>query len=157
MLYQGDPSTLVPWARSWAMASLDHLFSPGTTGSIAVRCRIGEMEEEEFALLDTGATWSIIGPEIAEQLREENLLGESLGEITVSTRYGPIGCSLHRIPVLLVADKGASLLVDATCAVSDEWPGPMVIGFHCFLEVLNLAIEPGIANSQEPGIYFGRP
>lgn len=53
--------------------------------------------------------------------------------------------------------RGHDLEVDGSFLVIPAWIGPMVLGFHGFLERIQFAIEPGVS-SQKPGyIYFAAP
>ena len=64
---------------------------------VAARCRLGELEVEDLALLDTGAEWSVIGGELAELvLGQAHDTGDS---ITMSTRLGRVKGRLHRLSV----------------------------------------------------------
>ena len=58
--------------------------------------------------------------------------------------------SLERIPLTLTASDGDSLTIDATWFVSEEWPGPTVIGWRGALERIRFAIDPS-----EESFYFG--
>ena len=121
---------------------------------VGVRCRVGSIATTDTALLDTGAEWSVIGADLAEYLQAE--LGPSLDQITLSTRHGPIRGALHRIKIELMADPdlGANLVVDCTCAVMRDWPGPVVLGYRGFLERTRITIDPGNGSATTPMIYF---
>jgi len=57
---------------------------------------------------------------------------------------------LERLPLTLVAEDGAELPVDATWFLSEDWPGPMVIGWKGGLERMKFGIDPG-----DQSFYFG--
>lgn len=99
-----------------------------------------------FAIVDTAAPWCVVEPGIAEVLglstREEKAL---------STRLGVVRGELHRVPLLLHADEGKPLLIDATVFASHQWAGPNVLGYQGFLERLRFAVDPAARR-----FYFGR-
>lgn len=72
------------------------------------------------ALLDTGAPWSILDSEVAENLNLLNGDGESK---TVKTWKGDITGRLERIHLRLHADEGNSLDFEATFLVANDWRG----------------------------------
>lgn len=105
---------------------------------MAVRCRLGSLSSNEIALLDTGATWSVIDYELAGLLDAD--LGEPIEAISLSTRFGVLKGTLSRLTITLLAesDWGSDLSVDAAVAVISDWPGPVVLGYQGFLERLRL-------------------
>lgn len=119
---------------------------------LAVRCRIGTLDI--LALLDTGAEWSVIGGETAQIIDDE--LGAPTGSISMSTRVGKIAGTLRRSDITLPAEKGYGddLTIESTVFVSEEWDGPMVLGFRGFLERIRFAVDPG-AFPDEQLFYFG--
>lgn len=105
-----------------------------------------------FALLDTAAAWSVIDDETASAL--PGCL-EDLGDtIPYKTRFGSFRGRSHRLSIELIADPGggADLSCDATVLVVQEWPGPIVLGFHGFLEWIRFALDP---DDRTPTWYFG--
>jgi hypothetical protein len=123
---------------------------------VAVKCRIGSREETDLALLDTGAEWSVIGGETAKILGDE--LGSPIERFTMSTRLGRIQGSLHRINISLLAEQnsGHDLTVDSSVFVSEEWLGPIVLGYRGFLERIRFALDPGVVPGEQM-FYFGLP
>lgn len=150
MLHWVDTSGLRPWSTGSAEVFLDERRSTGTM-TVAVRCRFGS-QPEELAMLDTGAHWTLIGPEHRELLGDE--LGEGLGTLSMSTRLGTFPGTLHRLPILLLANQGMDIMVDATCLALERWPGPSILGFSGFLERVRFALEPGDMRIP-PRIHFG--
>lgn len=108
--------------------------------------------EQRIVALDTGAQWTLIGAELIELLGDE--LGEGLDSMRMSTRLGSFEGTLHRLPIQLIAEQGASLFVEGTCLALPGWNGPNVIGVHGFLERIRFAVEPESAQS-EARIHFG--
>lgn len=151
MLHWVDTSGSLPWNTSSAEVFLDQ---PRPTGvlPVAVRCRFGS-QPEELAMLDTGAQWTLIGPELIELLGDE--LGEGLEAITMSTRIGRFQGTLYRLPIRLLADRGTDVTVDATCCALKAWPGPNILGFTGFLERLRFALEPAMDVGSIARIHFG--
>jgi hypothetical protein len=73
------------------------------------------------------------------------------GEAAVlSTRLGTVSGQLIRVAVTFAATEGDPLTIDATCFVSPEWPGPMVIGWRGCLERMRFGFDP-----TEETSYFG--
>ncbi len=121
---------------------------------IAVKCRVGNLEETDLALLDTGAEWSVIGSETAEILEDElDLPTESF---TMSTRLGRISGSLYRINISLLSEDNPDydLTVESSVFVSKEWDGPIVLGYRGFLERIRFALDPGVVPGEQR-FYFG--
>lgn len=121
---------------------------------IAVKCRLGNLEATDLALLDTGAEWSVLGGETAKILEDD--LSLPTESFTMSTRLGRISGSLYRINISLVAEEnsGYDLTVESSIFVSNEWEGPIVLGYRGFLERIRFALEPGVV-SGEQRFYFG--
>ncbi len=105
-------------------------------------------------MLDTASSWSILGTDMIEDISAQ--IGGAIRAVKISTRYGSVTGNLHRVPILLIADRGKDVLIDSTCAVIPDWPGPSILGWNGTLERLNFAIHPGADASDEPTIYFGQ-
>lgn len=123
--------------------------------SIAVRCRLGSRKYDQYALLDTGAAWSVVSAEALETIADE--LGAEIGPVEMKTRHGNQKGTLHRLTISLMTDHGLgeSLAVEATCAVMPEWPGPIILGFKGFLQRLSFTLDPGSCANEEPMLFFG--
>jgi hypothetical protein len=121
---------------------------------IAVKCRVGNLEETDLALLDTGAEWSVIGGETAKILEDE--LASPTESFTMSTRIGRIFGSLYRTNISLLAEenRGYDLTVESSVFVSKEWEGPIVLGYRGFLERIRFALDPGVVPGEQM-FYFG--
>jgi hypothetical protein len=120
---------------------------------IGVKCRIGNLEVTDLALLDTGAEWSVIGGDTANILEDE--LGVPTESFTMSTRLGRISGSLYRINISLLAeDHGYDLIVESSVFVSEKWDGPIVLGYRGFLERIRFALDPGVIPGEQR-FYFG--
>ncbi|MDM8541408.1 hypothetical protein QUF90_09990 [Desulfococcaceae bacterium HSG9] len=110
--------------------------------------------ESEIALLDTGAEWSVIGGETAILLEEQ--LGSPIESSRMSTRLGLIDGFLHHVNITLLAgqNSGDNLTVESTVFVSEEWEGPLVLGYRGFLEKIRFALDPGVVPGEQI-FYFG--
>ncbi len=128
-------------------------FADRTSGSHERAAKIFVKIEPEslggaiLAQLDTGAAWSILDSQVAEELSLLNGQGEP---ITISTRLGPFDGRLERARVTIVADEGESLSVEATVWVSPDWPGGSFLGYGGLLERVRFAVDPG-----DNSFYFG--
>lgn len=106
---------------------------------VGVRCRLGD-GYEEIALLDTGAEWSVLSSEAAIAVASHL---EHVEPLVMSTRLGKVSGTLCRLPVTLVADEGSDIKLEASVLVSDDWTGPLVLGYRGFLANLRISIDPG--------------
>ncbi|NIM13411.1 MAG: hypothetical protein GTO45_14950 [Candidatus Aminicenantes bacterium] len=64
--------------------------------------------------------------------------------------------SLHRINISLLADQksGYDLTVESSVFISEEWDGPIVLGYRGFLERIRFALDPGVISGEQM-FYFG--
>lgn len=148
-----DDGSLHPWTSGAARLFLEHQHGRSTL-PVGVACRLGSLIETEIALLDTAASWSIIGAEIVEEIHDE--IGEPLAPVRISTRHGVKEGHLHRMTVWLIAEQGSDLEIDCTCAILDDWSGPVVLGWRSMLERLHLAVQPGSSALEPAMLHFGR-
>jgi predicted aspartyl protease len=122
--------------------------NPGRA-SIYVRVTVEGMEQPFLALLDTGAEYSVLAREIAEEVGLDAADGQ---DTALSYRGGIARGRLVRTNVRVLADEGDDLVVDATVFIPDEhWPtGRNFIGYTGFLERIRVGLDP-----QNNDIYFG--
>jgi len=106
------------------------------------------------AIVDTGAPWCVIDPEIARRVGTAVRAGyEPAKRLMVrGTLYEG---RLLRMGISLEAEQGDSLEIDATVFVpmlspSDPWPHPNFVGLDGFLNRIRFAVDPG-----ENAFYFG--
>jgi hypothetical protein len=149
VLHFGDPGK--PWSTGSAQYCIEHDASRGLL-VVAARCKLGGQTATEYALVDTGAQWSLIGGDVADALGAE--IGEPLEAIRMQTRFGVMTGCFHRVEVTLLADEGDDLLVPATVMVAPDWPGAIVLGYRGLLERVRLALDPGDAH-RDPWLFFG--
>ena len=110
-------------------------------GSAKIFVKIGTASSSSPvpALLDTGAAWSVLDKELAEELE---LLGGEGEQVPMSTRLGRFTGRLERTRIDILADEGESITVDATVWVSEQWPGGTFVGYQGLLERIRFAIDP---------------
>jgi hypothetical protein len=140
--------------EDWSTGSAAFYIEPEDCGHkivVGVHCRIADFEETEIALLDTGAQWSVVGGELAHEFDNYPILREC----DIDTRFGRIKGKLLLSKITLIADEGNDLSMEGTIFVSEDWPGPIVLGFRGFMEKLRIALDPGIKPGRE-FIYFGQ-
>ncbi len=131
---------------------LDH--DPGRRGDrearIYIAVKVERLEVVVYAMVDTGAPYSIMNPEIAENAGLDLQQGE---KTKIETRFGKIPGWIVRGTILVPAKEGRSVEVDASIFVPEsEWPGPNFLGYHGFLEGIRFAVSP-----TEYEFHFGRP
>ena len=90
-------------------------------------------------MLDTGASWSVLNAELADDLELFDRDGDT---VTISSRMGTVQGKLVRAMTTLVADDGDSVEVDSTVFVSRDWPAGSFIGYSGLLERIRFAIDP---------------
>ncbi len=125
------------------------------TMALAVVCRLGEQVGDELALWDTGASWSVMGPETARLLGPA--LGAPSGRLAVQTRHGRFAGRLHRVQVFIPSLVGIDFRTEAAFLVLDDpWPGPVVLGVRGFMEHLRFLLDPG-ANADAQALMALEP
>ncbi len=137
-----DATTLAFTGR--AAYDVDHLHPTGKI-IVAARCRLASQPVVELALLDTGACWTLIPTELADEISNELVPTGEL--VSLSTRLGQYEGELHRLRVTLVADEGSDLSVEATVFVpvgDSAWHGPLVLGYRGCLDRICFALSPAM-------------
>lgn len=133
-----------------------HEYQPGHFLSLAVECLIGgAVPKRCMAFVDTGAQWSVVSLEIAQECEADI---EDTGEsITLSSRFGRHAGRLCRVPLSFIGYEGATIDFSLTAFIPDRhWPGPaVVLGMQTGLELLRFAVEPCTDASDESWFYFG--
>ena len=109
------------------------------TSKIYVKLRPVELDTTLLAQLDTGSPWSLLETEVAEAAG----LFDTDGEPKRLRAHGfVIDGRLVRIPVLLLADEGDSLEVDAVVFVSRDWTAGNFVGYSGLLESIRIGLDP---------------
>ena len=111
---------------------------PGMTAGIHVRVKFEGVAV--IALLDTGASWSVLRADLAQEL---GLLEQEGEPLTLSSRVGTIDGQLVSARIALLADDGESVELDSTVFVSRDWPAGNFIGYSGLLERIKFAVDPG--------------
>jgi hypothetical protein len=106
---------------------------------VAAACFIEDLPQRTYALLDTASQWCILPPPLAAKIGFDPTSSEET--ISLSTRFGTLLGRLERVTVTLDAMEGQPLTIQATCFVSAEWPGPMVIGWKGCLERIRFGFD----------------
>lgn len=107
---------------------------------VSVRCKIGGLSPSFDALLDTGAEWCVLRPEVAEALGYDPTPDPDVPGLL--TRFGTMRGRLVRVPFRFEAEDGDQLDVDTTSFIATDWPGPVVIGWRGCLERIRFALDP---------------
>lgn len=118
---------------------------------IVIPARFGE--NLIFSVVDTGAPYCILAPDVADQIGVNREAGYRPTR-GLSTRVGVIYGWLCRVPVTLEAEKGYGVEFETLVFVPDgEWPEDRnFIGLSNFLFQIRFAVDP-----QENLFYFGNP
>lgn len=119
---------------------------PEPTAKIHVRIRLGELPAELLFTLDTGAAWTCLDPELADDAGL--LTGDAGVAVPLQTPFGRFNGRLLRVPLKIMADhdQGRTLDVVATAfvAIDPGWPaGRSFLGYAGLLERIRFAIDPG--------------
>ncbi len=114
---------------------------------LAVPCHIGGLPFLYHALLDTGSTWCLLPPDLAQMLGGQP--DSESPPVYVSSRLGLFEGWLARIQLEFRAIEGVPVSIEATWFVSEDWPGPIVIGWKGGLERIRSALDPS-----EDAFYF---
>ncbi len=115
--------------------------APGHPAAAAgIHVRVAFEGVATLALLDTGASWSVLTAELAGEL---GLLEQEGEPLTLSSRVGRIEGKLVSARIALLADDGDSVELDSTVFVSRDWPAGNFIGYSGLLERIRFAVDPG--------------
>ena len=94
---------------------------------------------QSLAQLDTGSPWSVLEYAVAELLGVIDGDGE---EINLRTNRGIVTGRLERVQLVLVAEDGPSLKLEATFLVSQNWTGKTFLGYSGLLDRIRIALDP---------------
>jgi hypothetical protein len=118
---------------------------------IGVPCRLHNLPEDRLAMLDTGAEWSMVGGELAEEFWTQLEDGEPF---PINARGSVFDGELRRANITLRAQNGEDLTLSGTLWLCKEWPGPIVLGYQGLFERIRFALDPG--SDKKPQLfYFG--
>jgi hypothetical protein len=137
---------LIPDLPSWCSYLPDYQ-DGGHLLLVALPCYLGDDTDRTYALVDTASEWCMISGTLAER---KQLSLVPLGPVArLHSRFGLISGELARLPVRLISPDGQYVAVDATWFVSDDWVGPVVLGWRGFLERIRFVVDPA-----EERFYF---
>lgn len=125
---------------------LEQLEEEGSA-KIYVRVRSGRTSPF-YAMLDTGAAWSIFHPELAAKLGLDE--ADGIEAPRMLTLAGAQRGRLVKCPLTICADNGPDLELAATVYYSESWQGPNIIGYQGLLQAMRFAIDP----AQNAGRWF---
>ena len=91
-----------------------------------------------FARLDPATPWVVLNAELTKALG----LGAQGPVKRLQTAAGLMTGTLERYPIVLAAEEGQSLEIDATLFVCSEWRRGNFLGYRGFLERVRFAIDP---------------
>lgn len=141
--------------ESFTSGSQPYSFRPALASDSSKRIIIEvEIEGQRTqAMLDTGAPYLTVEPEIAAMLGLDP--GAALRNISLGVRGQNIHGRLHRLNLKFRAEEGDELTIDAVTFVPDatekSWPGlPSIVGLEGCLEWVRF----GFDTSSET-FYFG--
>lgn len=123
---------------------------PEGTNKVYLKFQVEGLDAPLMGVLDTGAPWSCLDPEVAEAVRATDAAGEPK---RIRTHAGVFDGKLVRLTVTLLADEGESWSVDSTVFVPTDpgWPkGRSFLGYGGLLERIRFALDPSVND-----FYFG--
>jgi hypothetical protein len=131
----------------------DHYPGQYDTARIVVLIGVAGLPPLE-AVVDTGAPWCILDPNVAE-LMDEITHDDGAQPQALQTRWGTVEGRLHRVTISLLAEEGNSLEFETTVLVpalppGATWDRPSFIGLNNFLNRIRFAVDPN-----QNVFYFG--
>lgn len=111
-----------------------------------------EQHVSEVALLDTGSDYCVMRPDMARRLGIDPS-GEP-ADVRVITPLGFITGSLQECQIHVTAVVGEDLVMEVPWLVTEDRPGPAVLGWTGFLEAMAFGCNPGVRPEDEPLFYF---
>jgi hypothetical protein len=140
---------------------------PTQTGVVVPRCpsmtidcalEVGGEVNPVMALLDTGASWSLLSADFATQIGLDPEGGELLDK-PIMHGNNEISGYIQHVDLLLKAAEGwgQDLRIPARFVISYQWVAPsVVLGVRGCLELLRVGVEVGATPDAVPRWYFGR-
>ncbi|MDE0697431.1 MAG: hypothetical protein OXH76_16540 [Boseongicola sp.] len=98
----------------------------------------GAMRIATLARLDPATPWVVLNAELTEALG----LGAQGPDARLRTAAGFMTGTLERYPIVLAAEEGQSLQIDATIFVCSEWERGNFLGYSGLLERIRFAVDP---------------
>ncbi len=138
--------------KDWSVGFAAFSKSGAFNSKVYVKCRIRGKGTTEQARLDTGSTYTLISREVVQAIENELI---DCGPGGLETWEGTVSGRLVKLDMILIAEGGDDLVIkEGLALVSEDWGGPIVLGYHGFLDKIRIAIDPG-NNREEQLFYFG--
>ncbi len=117
---------------------------------IPVNFRLGDgLTISRLAFVDTGAPWLFIGPDLIEALELAPVPGSQL---QMMTRFGRKTGFLTTVDLVIPAEDGESLHLEATAFACPDWEQGIFLGYVGCMAKMNFAVQP-----QSNRFFFGAP
>ena len=113
----------------------------GESGQTSIHVEIiinGANRISTLARLDPATPWVVLNSELTETLG----LGAHGPGAQLQTVVGRMTGTLERYPIVLAAEEGQSLEIDATLFVCSNWKRGNFLGYTGLLERIRFAIDP---------------
>jgi hypothetical protein len=107
---------------------------------IYIQIAVGTPSSSMLAMVDTGAAYSVLDADVAEELGAFDEAGTP--QVDLATRHGLLRGRLVRRETWIVAQEGPTLGFEATFWVSRDWTYGLVLGYSGLLERIRFAIDP---------------
>lgn len=146
MLRRADGSVFAA-GRAAYLDALPGLLA-STDPKVYVRVAVGAPNLTTTAMLDTGASYSVLDADLADELGAFD--EADAPALSIATRHGLLRGRLVRRRVWLPAEEGEALEVDATFWVSRDWRYGDFLGYSGFLQRIRFALDP-----ETNQFYFG--
>ncbi|MHC1773151.1 MAG: retropepsin-like aspartic protease [Flexilinea sp.] len=142
--------------QQFATGLATYLYQPATENETTPRIciRVSFEGVPTLAMVDTGAPYTILNPQIAEKIGLDLQSGILFDKLYFRNDF--FGGYLHRLQIQFIAEEGEGVLVEATVFVPKLEPYqertnfPSLIGLNSCLERLRFAIDPSADH-----FYFG--
>ncbi len=99
----------------------------------------GDMEIATLARLDPATPWVVLNAELNERL---GFGAAADPDVCLQTAAGRMMGTLERYPIVLAAQEGQSLEIDATLFVCNKWRRGNFLGYTGLLERIRFAVDP---------------
>lgn len=135
--------------QSFATGAAPYLYETRADAKLSLQVQIEGVTTT--AVIDTGAPYLICNPELASQIDFSRLA--TLEATQIRTHIGLVQGQLFRMGVMLLAEEGNTLELQATAFVPDpsRWAkNPSFLGFYGCLERVRFAVDP-----ESEKFYFG--
>jgi hypothetical protein len=115
---------------------------------IMIPVRFGDYPNIIFAVMDTGAPWCILAPNLASRARIDYYSEEVIDYVLVIRGSTMRGLVHTNVPIHIDALKGQGVTVPSTVFIPELAPGqvwdlPNFLGLSGFLERIRFAVDPG--------------